>query len=117
MNENNQIKLIQQLIVNRDFNPKLELVAKFILSSLDAVIDHKTYSDNLVVHELVDIYKKRMVNLSAQEIEFGGFSETISSLNDGEKPVLMHTMDTNELHISILLDSMNRIIGVVYVEQ
>lgn len=117
MNENNKIEMIQQLIVDRDFNPKLELVAKFISGSLDAVIDHKAYTDNLVAHELVDIYKKRMANLSAQEVEFGGFSETINSLNDGEKPVLMLTMDTDKHHVSILLDSINRIVGVVYVEQ
>jgi len=117
MCENNQIELIQQLIVDRNFNPKLELVAKFILGPLDAVIDHKVYSDNLVAHELVDIYKKRLVNLSTQEVEFGGFSETISSLDEGAKPAIMLTMDTDELHISILLDSVNRIVGVVYVEQ
>ena len=116
MSENKEIELIRQLIVDRNFNPKLESVANLISGPLGAVIDHKVYSDNLVAHELVDIYKKRLVNLSSQDVEFGGFSETINSLDEGEKPALMVTMDTDELHISFLLDNVNRIVGLVYVK-
>lgn len=117
MSEQNFIDLIRKLIIGQNFNPKLGLVVQFILGLLEKAVGHKVYSDNIVSSELIDIYKKRLVNLSAEGVECGGFSETISSLEEGESPSSMVTIDTNEYHISLLLEDTNKLVGAIFVKQ
>ncbi|MBL4670810.1 MAG: hypothetical protein JKX81_01020 [Arenicella sp.] len=116
MRKKNSLELIRQSILKGNIHPELSSVVEFILGALDGINDYKYYSNNLVPKELINIYKKRLANLLSEGGEFGGFSETLTSLNEGEIPTCMVTADSEKYHVSILANDDVKIIGAVFVE-
>lgn len=111
------IKLIRDSLVNGNIHPILYSVVDFIHPLLSSVENYEYYEDNLIAKELIDIYKKREINLSALGVQFGGFSETIAVLKTESSPCYMIAAETENYHISILVDEETKIIGATFVTQ
>ena len=118
MNSSNKvsIELVHESLVEGNFNPNLSATVKFVLGIFANIYQYRLYVDNLVSKELIDIYRKRLTNLSGKRVEFGGLAETIISLTEESSPSYMLTADTENYHLSILIDEEIRVVGIIYVE-
>ncbi len=95
-------------------------VKKRVISCLSEVLfdtDVNAKQTRIGVIENKPVFGRALVNLSTQSLCFGGFSETMSSLEEGEILSSMIAIDTTEFHISVLVNEVNRLVGMVYVNR
>jgi len=114
------IHLIKSGQVVVDLMPLADYSLSFLDMASSSNEDEIDYKDHpFRVSEFIDIYRAREYHLSRNNINHGGFLETIKSLKQINTPMInMLSMETNGYFFIFLLEmETETIVGILYVKQ